>query len=142
MLGCSATPSKAGSGQQPNNTTASELAPDLWRDTSAAPTAKGGKRRVTSAMHAHVIIPSAQRNKDGTMRRLLSGLSAIAVLIATIGIADPSAAQNRPQDRSMRNADASAKSTASAARKKPAAVVVNKPPPRNGAYYKGIFRDQ
>ncbi len=76
------------------------------------------------------------------MRRLLSGLSGIAVLIATIGIADPSAAQNRPQDRSMGNADASAKSTTSAARKKPTAVVVNKPPPRNGAYYKGIFRDQ
>lgn len=77
------------------------------------------------------------------MRRLLSGLSVMAVLALTIGsgIAEPAAAQNRQQDRSARNAEASPKSSAAPAKNKRSTVVVNHPPPRNGAYYKGIFRN-
>lgn len=77
------------------------------------------------------------------MRRLLSGLSVMAVLALAIGsgMVEPAAAQNKPQDRSARNADTSTKSSAAPAKNKRSTVVVNHPPPRNGAYYKGIFRN-
>ncbi len=77
------------------------------------------------------------------MRRLLRGLSVIAVLAFTIGTGalDPAAAQHGSQDRSTRNVDASGKPSAGPRKSKRPAVVVNKPPPRNGAYYKGIFRN-
>ncbi|NRP20551.1 hypothetical protein LPJGGPFB_03810 [Ensifer adhaerens] len=76
------------------------------------------------------------------MRRMLRGLSVIAVLAFTIGtgVANPAAAQGGSQDRS-RNAEASGRPSAAPAKNKRPAVVVNHPPPRNGAYYKGIFRN-
>lgn len=77
------------------------------------------------------------------MRRLLSGLSVIAVLTLVLSavVVDPAAAKNRPQDRSSRTPEASGKSSAAPAKSKRPATVVNHPPPRNGAYYKGIFRN-
>ncbi|NVD40358.1 hypothetical protein HT585_15930 [Ensifer sp. HO-A22] len=77
------------------------------------------------------------------MRRMLSGLSVIAVLAFAIGTGGmhPAASQNKPQDRSTRNPEEAGKPSATPARSKSPAVVVNHPPPRNGAYYKGIFRN-
>ncbi|MDP9631157.1 UNVERIFIED_ORG: hypothetical protein J2W85_003232 [Ensifer adhaerens] len=77
------------------------------------------------------------------MHRLLSGLSVIAFVGFTIGIGatDPAAAANTPKERSTRNADVPAKTATTPARGKRPTVVVNHPPPRNGAYYKGIFRE-
>ncbi|WP_141690210.1 MULTISPECIES: hypothetical protein [unclassified Ensifer] len=77
------------------------------------------------------------------MRRLLSGLSVIAFMGITIGIGamDPAAAGNTAQEQSTRNADTSGKTAIAPARNKRSTAVVNHPPPRNGAYYKGIFRN-
>lgn len=78
------------------------------------------------------------------MRRLLLGglpvITALALAIGTVG-ADRVAAQNRPQDRSKFSADAPGKTTTPPARSSPSKVIVNKPMPKNGAYYKGIFRN-
>lgn len=77
------------------------------------------------------------------MRRMLRGLSVIAVLAFTIGtgVEDLAAAKNGSKDRSPGNAEASGKPSVAPAKNKRTAVVVNHPPPRNGAYYKGIFRN-
>ncbi|RDL46946.1 hypothetical protein BLJAPNOD_05782 [Ensifer sp. M14] len=74
---------------------------------------------------------------------MLSGLSVIAVLAFMIGtgVVDPAAAQNKSQDSSTRNAEASGKPSAGPRKSRRPTVAVNKPPPRNGAYYKGIFRN-
>jgi hypothetical protein len=77
------------------------------------------------------------------MRRLIGGLPVIASVGFTIGIGatDPVAAANTSKLRSTRNADVPAKTATTPARGKRPTVVVNHPPPRNGAYYKGIFRE-
>lgn len=77
------------------------------------------------------------------MRRLLSGLSVVAFMGFTIaaGAMDAAAAGNTPRERSTRNADTAAKTAAPPAGGKRSTAVVNHPPPRNGAYYKGIFRN-
>ncbi len=77
------------------------------------------------------------------MRSLLSGLSAIAVLVLTIvtGIPGPAGAQSGQQGGSSRKSEVSGKPSAGPAKSKRPTTIVNRPPPRNGAYYKGIFRD-